>query len=500
MPAHKPPLTLFIRLIKFSHAFFSSRWLREVAAAALLGRADPRGADPRRAEAVRRQGLRRHLDARDRGCGQRQYRLDRLSFRRQGRAARSLRRLHRRHDPGIAAQAFRPRAAAPKGAAEARRRSSTPRWSGWSASSSRSRRPARSCSSCCASWRIRPRRSTDLRRRVRADASAGSARSGQQATGEDRPRASAPRSPFSRMIGQVIYFRIGREAVMRRHGLDTISARSEAAAVIAVAKDNLAAILRRPQRQRGHELPLFHPAAAHRCLQPAPGQPPLAVGYVEGEYVLLAPIEVAQVETVSVRRGDRVKAGDAGRRRWKPRDADDRGGAGRSRAGARREAQLADLQDRQAAGGDRRAGGDAANRPRRRTAEAERVLARLADLLKRGIATQADYDHGRDRAGRRPTRDGRTGGGQSGRRQAAGARRRRSRPPRTRSSRRRRRSSRRSGGFPSARSRRRRRAASTTSSATPATSPARRRRCISMLPDGAVKLRLYRARRRASPR
>jgi HlyD family secretion protein len=33
---------------------------------------------------------------------------------------------------------------------------------------------------------------------------------------------------------------------------------------------------------------------------------PLAVGYVEGEFVLLAPIEVAQVETVSVRRGDRV--------------------------------------------------------------------------------------------------------------------------------------------------------------------------------------------------
>ena len=32
------------------------------------------------------------------------------------------------------------------------------------------------------------------------------------------PRATAPRSPFSRMIGQVVYFRIGREAVMRRMG------------------------------------------------------------------------------------------------------------------------------------------------------------------------------------------------------------------------------------------------------------------------------------------
>ncbi len=33
------------------------------------------------------------------------------------------------------------------------------------------------------------------------------------------------------------------------------------------------------------------------CAAPAP----LAVGYVEGDYVQLAPIEVAQVETVSVR-------------------------------------------------------------------------------------------------------------------------------------------------------------------------------------------------------
>src|ERR1700750_1079795 len=36
---------------------------------------------------------------------------------------------------------------------------------------------------------------------------------------------------------------------------------------------------------------------------------PLAVGYVEGDYVLLAPIEVAQVETVAVKRGDRIAPG-----------------------------------------------------------------------------------------------------------------------------------------------------------------------------------------------
>jgi len=41
------------------------------------------------------------------------------------------------------------------------------------------------------------------------------------------------------------------------------------------------------------------------CLPPFP----LATGYVEGEYVLVAPVEIAQVEKVAVRRGDRVKIG-----------------------------------------------------------------------------------------------------------------------------------------------------------------------------------------------
>ena len=35
---------------------------------------------------------------------------------------------------------------------------------------------------------------------------------------------------------------------------------------------------------------------------------PLAVGYVEGDFVLLAPIDIAQVQTVSVRRGERDTA------------------------------------------------------------------------------------------------------------------------------------------------------------------------------------------------
>ena len=40
------------------------------------------------------------------------------------------------------------------------------------------------------------------------------------------------------------------------------------------------------------------------------GPAPLAVGYVEGDFVLLAPIEVAQVQSISVKRGDRVEVGE----------------------------------------------------------------------------------------------------------------------------------------------------------------------------------------------
>jgi HlyD family secretion protein len=37
--------------------------------------------------------------------------------------------------------------------------------------------------------------------------------------------------------------------------------------------------------------------------------PPFATGYVEGEYVLVAPVAVAQIDALSVKRGDRVEAG-----------------------------------------------------------------------------------------------------------------------------------------------------------------------------------------------
>ncbi|UFM66977.1 HlyD family efflux transporter periplasmic adaptor subunit (plasmid) [Paracoccus sp. MA] len=39
--------------------------------------------------------------------------------------------------------------------------------------------------------------------------------------------------------------------------------------------------------------------------------PPLGTGYVEGEYVQIAPVATARVETLAVQRGDRVEAGQA---------------------------------------------------------------------------------------------------------------------------------------------------------------------------------------------
>jgi len=119
----------------------------------------------------------------------------------------------------------------------------------------------------------------------------------------------------------------------------------------------------------------------------APG--PLAVGYVEGEYVLLAPIEVAGVETVSVRRGDRVKAGEA---IATLENGDATIAVAQAEAAvAQAEALLADLMI------GRRPEEIAVLEATLKSAqaqkeEAERVLTRLGDLLKRGISTQADYD------------------------------------------------------------------------------------------------------------
>lgn len=121
------------------------------------------------------------------------------------------------------------------------------------------------------------------------------------------------------------------------------------------------------------------------CAAPAP----LAVGYVEGDYVLLAPIEVAQVRSISVRRGDRVEAGVA----IAEMETDDA-----RIAVAQAEAALAQAQaqlDNLLIG--RRPEEIAVLDAMVRSAKAEaaekrRTLTRASDLLRRGTATQAAFD------------------------------------------------------------------------------------------------------------
>lgn len=116
---------------------------------------------------------------------------------------------------------------------------------------------------------------------------------------------------------------------------------------------------------------------------------PVAVGYVEGDYVLLAPIEVAQIRSVAVRRGERVEEGAP----VAALEADDATIAVTQAEAAlgQAEAQLADLRL------GRRPEEIAVLEATLRSAEAQasearRVLARVQDLFKRGIATQAQLD------------------------------------------------------------------------------------------------------------
>lgn len=121
------------------------------------------------------------------------------------------------------------------------------------------------------------------------------------------------------------------------------------------------------------------------CAAPAP----LAVGYVEGAYVLLAPVEVGQVLEVKVRRGDQVQAGDTVAQIEKT-DAEIAVAQAKA-ALAQAEAQLANLKE--------------GKRPEEiavleavlssaqaQHTEALRVLGRTDSLVQRGTVTQAQLD------------------------------------------------------------------------------------------------------------
>jgi HlyD family secretion protein len=130
------------------------------------------------------------------------------------------------------------------------------------------------------------------------------------------------------------------------------------------------------------------PLAAQLFSACAPAAP-LAVGYVEGDYVLLAPIEVAQVETVTVKRGDRVTPSTTV---VTLESADAKIAVAQAEAGlAQAQAQLADLQigKRPEEIAVLRAEVDMASA---QAADAKRKYDRAADLFKRGAGTQADFD------------------------------------------------------------------------------------------------------------
>ncbi len=117
--------------------------------------------------------------------------------------------------------------------------------------------------------------------------------------------------------------------------------------------------------------------------------PPLSVGYVEGEYVLLAPLEVATIRTIGVHRGDRVAAGDV---LAEVEDDDARIAVADAEAALHRaEAQLANLEE-----GKRpeeiRVLEATLQSARAQAAEAERIFGRRQNLLKTGAVSRASFD------------------------------------------------------------------------------------------------------------
>jgi HlyD family secretion protein len=119
------------------------------------------------------------------------------------------------------------------------------------------------------------------------------------------------------------------------------------------------------------------------------GGAPLATGYAEGDYVLIAPLDVARVETLNVRRGDRVGSGEL-LATLESQDAVIAVAQATAALGQAR-AQLANLQ--------------AGRRPEEvaviqanlasaqaQSDDAQRTFQRQEDLLKRGIAAQSDFD------------------------------------------------------------------------------------------------------------
>ncbi|HHI70197.1 MAG TPA: HlyD family efflux transporter periplasmic adaptor subunit, partial [Rhodobacteraceae bacterium] len=121
------------------------------------------------------------------------------------------------------------------------------------------------------------------------------------------------------------------------------------------------------------------------CLAPLP----MATGYVEGEYTLLAPIEIAQIEKVSVKRGQEISAGQE-LVLLERRDAEIAVAQARATL-AQAQSKLADIS--QGRRPEEIAVIEASLRSARAQAdEARRELERQADLVRRGAIPQSKYD------------------------------------------------------------------------------------------------------------
>lgn len=116
---------------------------------------------------------------------------------------------------------------------------------------------------------------------------------------------------------------------------------------------------------------------------------PIATGYVEGEFLLIAPVSVAQVEDLAARRGDRVEAG-AVLARMERRDAEI-ALAQAEAALARAQSELADLKTARRDEEIRVIEAELAS-ARAQAAEAAKEAKRLNDLLERGTVSRSQVD------------------------------------------------------------------------------------------------------------
>jgi HlyD family secretion protein len=126
------------------------------------------------------------------------------------------------------------------------------------------------------------------------------------------------------------------------------------------------------------------------CSAPAP----VATGYVEGEYVLIAPVTVAQIDEVPVRRGDRVEAGMVVTR-MERRDAEI-AFAQAEAVLARAKSELANLKEARRNEEIRVIEAELAS-ARAEAADAARGAQRMSDLFARGTVSQSVVDDARTR-------------------------------------------------------------------------------------------------------